>query len=204
MKTVIIIGASGHGKVVADIIQKSGDKIFGFLDDNEKLENRFIGYPVLGKIDEYRKYINTVEFIIAIGNAEVRDSISRKINDAKIYTAIHPSAVVSGIDVSIGKGTVIMANAVINSGSFIGKHCIINTGAIVEHDNIIDDFVHISVGAKLAGTVYVGKYTWVGIGAVVSNNLKVCERCVIRAGAVVIENIVESGNYQGVPAKIKE
>ena len=68
----------------------------------------------------------------------------------------------------------------------------------------IEDYVHVSVGAKLAGTVYVGQYTWIGIGAVVSNNLKICENCIIRAGAVVIENIIKSGNYQGVPAKIKE
>lgn len=204
MRTVIIIGASGHGKVVADIIRKSGDKIFGFLDDNEELSNEFVGVPVLGRIDDYRKYLNIAEFVIAIGDTEVRDSISRKINKARIYTAIHPTAVISGIDVSIGPGTVIMANAVINSGSHIGKHCIINTGAIVEHDNTIEDFAHISVGAKLAGSVYVGKYTWIGIGAVVSNNLRICQGCVIRAGAVVIENIVKSGNYQGVPAKIKE
>ena len=74
----------------------------------------------------------------------------------------------------------------------------------MEHDNIIEDYVHVSVGAKLAGTVHVGKFTWIGIGAVVSNNLKICENCVIRAGAVVVENIIKSGNYQGVPAKIKE
>ena len=85
-----------------------------------------------------------------------------------------------------------------------GTFCIINTGAIVEHDNKIEEFVHVSVGAKLAGTVHVGRNTWIGIGAVVSNNLKICENCVIRAGAVVVESITRSGNYQGVPAKIKE
>lgn len=204
MKSVIIIGASGHGKVVADIIQKSGDRVFGFLDDNAKLKNEFLGFPILGKIENYKRYKNIAEFIIAIGDAGVRSNISKKLQNVKIYTAIHPTAVISSLDVSIGKGTVIMANAVINSGSHIGDFCIINTGAIVEHDNTIEDFVHVSVGAKLAGTTYVGKYTWIGIGAVVSNNLKICDNCVIRAGAVVIENITKSGNYQGVPAKIKE
>ena len=204
MRTVIIIGASGHGKVVADIIQKSGDIVYGFLDDNTELKNDFLGFPILGKIENYKKYKHIAEFIIAIGDAHVRSDISKKLQDVKIYTAVRPAAVISGLDVSIGKGTVIMANAVVNSGSHIGNFCIINTGAIVEHDNKIEEFVHVSVGAKLAGTVHVGRNTWIGIGAVVSNNLKICENCVIRAGAVVVESITRSGNYQGVPAKIKE
>lgn len=204
MKSVIIIGASGYGKVVADIIQKSGDKIYGFLDDNTELKNKFLGFPILGKVESYKKYKNIVEFIIAIGDTDARSNISNKLQNVEIYTAIHPTAVISNLDVLIGKGTVVMANAVINSGSHIGDFCIINTGAIVEHDNTIEDFVHISVGAKLAGTVYVEKYTWIGIGAVVSNNLKICKNCVVRAGAVVVEDINKSGNYQGVPAKIKE
>lgn len=204
MKSVIIIGASGHGKVVADIIQKSGDKVYGFLDDNIKLKDNFLGFPILGKIENYKKYKDIAEFIVAIGDTDVRSDISKRMQDVEIYTAIHPTAVISNLDVSIGRGTVVMANVVINSGSHIGDFCIINTGAIVEHDNTIEDFVHVSVGAKLAGSTYVGKYTWIGIGAVVSNNLKICDNCVIRAGAVVVENITKSGNYQGVPAKIKE
>lgn len=204
MKKVIIIGASGHGKVVADIIQKSGDKVYGFLDDNTELADEFLGFPILGKIENYKKYKDMAVFIIAIGDAHVRSDISRKLQNVGLYTAIHPTAVISGLDVTIGKGTVIMANAVINPGSCIGDFCIINTGAIVEHDNKIEDYVHVSVGAKLAGTVHVGKNTWIGIGAVVSNNIKICENCVIRAGAVVVESITRSGNYQGVPAKIKE
>lgn len=203
MKKVIIIGASGHGKVVADIVQKCGDKIIGFLDDNTNIGDTFIGYPILGDVDCFRKYMHDSEFVIAIGDAFVREEISLKMRYTKMYTAIHPEAVISGIEVSIGPGTVVMANAVINSGSRIGKQCIINTGAIIEHDNIVEDFAHISVGAKLAGTVYIGKYTWIGIGAVVSNNISICEKCVVRAGAVVIGNIETSGNYQGLPARKK-
>lgn len=86
-------------------------------------------------------------------------------SDALWYTAVHPTSVISGIQVEISVGTVVMANAVINSCSYIGRHCIINSGAVIEHDNRIEDFVHVSVGAKLAGTVSVGKGTWIGIGA---------------------------------------
>lgn len=200
MKSVIIIGASGHGKVVADIIQKSGDKIAGFLDDNPKLSGNFAGFQVFGTVDEYKKYKETVKFVIAIGNAEIRERIAKKLGDVFWYTAIHPTATISEIDVAIGEGTVVMANVVINPGTKIGKHCIINSGAVVEHDNQIDDFVHVSVGTNLAGTVHIGKGTWVGIGASVSNNVNICGSCIIGAGAVVVKDIEETGTYVGVPA----
>lgn len=199
MKSVIIIGASGHGKVVADIIQKSGDILLGFLDDNPNLTNKFIGFPVLGIVNDYKNY--NAEFVIAIGNAEIREKIAKKLSNVSWYTAIHPTAVISEIDVKIGEGTVIMANVVINSSARIGKHCIINSGAVVEHDNKIEDFVHVSVGAKIAGTVNIGKSSWIGIGAVVSNNLNICSNCIIGAGAVVVKNITKEGKYVGVPAR---
>lgn len=203
MKSVVIIGASGYGKVVADIVQKSGDKVFGFLDDNVTLAGQLVGFTFLGIVDEYEKYKNIAEFVIAIGNASIRAKIVEKINDVKWYTAIHPSSEISTLDISIAEGTVVMANTVINTGSYIGKHCIINSGAVVEHNNIIEDFVHISVGAKLAGCVHIGKYTWIGIGAIISNNLNVCSNCMIGAGAVVVKNIEMPGTYIGIPAKRK-
>ena len=204
MKAVIIIGASGHGKVIVDIVLKSGDRLVGFLDDNPNKDKNFIGFPVLGVVDDYREYREQgIEFVIAIGNVEIRERIARKLKDVSWYTAIHPSAVISDIDVDIGVGTVVMANAVINTGAKIGKHCIINSSAVVEHDNKIDDFVHISVGAKLAGTVSVGKSSWIGIGATVSNNVNICGNCMIGAGTVVVKDIRDAGTYIGVPAKRK-
>lgn len=201
MKSVVIIGAGGHGKVVADIVLKSGDRVLGFLDDNQMSGEKIAGIPVLGKIREYIQFRDKAEFIIAIGNANVREQISRIMEKVRWYTAIHPTAVISNINVSIANGSVIMANAVVNACSVIGKHCIINTGAIVEHDNVIADFVHISVGANLAGTVHVGKNTWIGIGASVSNNITICSDCIIGAGAVVVKDITEAGTYIGIPAK---
>lgn len=200
MKPVIIIGASGHGKVVADIIQKTGDQILGFLDDNPNLPETFIGYPVLGAVDDYKKYIDA-EFIIGVGNAVIRERLAHKMSGVMWHTAIHPSAVVSNIKVKISKGTVVMANSVINSDSRIGEHCIINSSAVVEHDNRVDDFVHISVGVKLGGTVHVGKSTWIGIGATVSNNVDICDGCMIGAGTVVVQDIRVQGTYVGVPAR---
>ena len=201
-RSVIIIGASGHGKVIADIVQKSGDRVAGFLDDNPNLGETFIGFPLLGTVADYKKH--RAEYVIAIGNAVVRENIAQKMEDVRWYTAIHPSAVISDIEVLIEPGTVVMANAVVNAGAKVGRHCIINSGAIVEHDDRIADFVHISVGAKLAGTVKVGKSTWIGIGASVSNNINICSNCMIGAGAVVIRDIEKAGTYVGVPAEMLE
>ena len=199
MKEVIIVGASGHGKVVADIVMKSGDKVIGFLDDNPEIGNLFCGFPVLGSTDEWKKVQNRY-FIIAIGNPSIRKNLSRIIQGA-FYTAIHPSAQISLLDVKIGEGTTIMANVVVNSGAHVGKHCIINSAAVVEHDNHISDFVHISVGAKVAGTVDIGTRTWIGMGACINNILSICSDCMIGAGAVVVKSIERSGTYVGVPAK---
>jgi sugar O-acyltransferase, sialic acid O-acetyltransferase neuD family len=199
MKEVVIIGASGHGKVVADIILKSSDRLVGFLDDDEKKGREFSGFPILGAVSKWKEYRDKY-FIIAIGDPVVREQISKEIT-TNFYIALHPSAQVSMIDTSIEEGTVVMANAVINSGAKIGKHCIVNTSAVVEHDNQISDFAHISVGAKLAGAVNIGSRTWIGIGATVSNNLIICDNCIIGAGAVVVRDIKESGKYIGVPAR---
>ena len=197
---VIIIGASGHGKVVADTILQSGDQVKGFLDDNPETGDSFIGFPILGRVDQFVNFPHA-KFVVAIGNAKIRENIVKRLADVSWYTAIHPKAVISPLDTSIGEGTVVMADAVINAGARIGSHCIINTGAVVEHDNRIEDFVHVSVGAKLAGTVHVGKGTWIGIGAIVKNNVVICEECMIGAGAAVVADVCKSGTYIGIPAK---
>ena len=205
-KKVVIIGAGGHAKVIADIIEKSGDEIVGFLDDNKKIGTTIINdYKVIGDLNNRFAMAVTkenLEFIIAIGDNKKREEISHSPN-LKFYTAIHPSAQI-GLDVEIQEGTVIMANACINSSAKIGKHCIINTGAIIEHDNIIEDFVHISPNVALGGTVKIGKSTHVGIGSTIKNNITICENCKIGAGAVVVKDIEKEGTYIGVPAKKME
>lgn len=189
MKKVVILGASGHAKVIADIIRASGDTIIAFLDDDTSND-------VAGPISDYSKYADC-EFVIGIGNAKIRERISQL--PIKWYTAIHPTSIISP-SATIAEGTVVMPLSVINADAKIGKHCIVNTSAIVEHDNNIEDFVHISVGAKLGGTVSIGKSTWIGIGASVKNNISICSECMIGAGATVIEDINVQGTYVGTPA----
>lgn len=199
-KEVIIIGASGHGKVIADIIQLNGNIVKGFLDDNEKIQGKsIVGFPVLGKTEDYVKYPDC-EFVIAIGDANIRKKIADSL-DVKWHTAVHPKSTVSNLDTSIGEGTVVMANAVVNPSAKIGRHCIINTGAVVEHDNVLGDFVHISPNATLAGAVTVGKMTHIGVGAAVKQVISITSDCIIGAGTVVIKDITQSGTYVGVPAR---
>lgn len=196
MKKLVIIGASGHGKVVADIAEKNGYEDIVFLDDNEDIK-MCAGYPVVGKIDDVSKISG--DKIVAIGNGKIREKIQSKIDPVIL---IHPNAVVSR-RVTIGKGTVVMAGAVINSDTIIEEGCIINTGASVDHDCIIGKFTHISVGAHVAGTCKIGTQNWIGIGATVSNNVVICNNCMIGAGAVVVKNIENEGTYIGVPAFLK-
>lgn len=202
MKKVIVIGAGGHAKVCADIILKSGDEIVGFYDEIEPY-GEMLGFRKLGLLKEWKQYCDC-EFLIAIGDAKARERISNMLKDAKWYTAIHPTAVISNIDVQIEEGTVVMANAVINAGTYIGKHCIINTGCIVEHDNSLGDYVHISVGAHLGGKVNVDDQTWIGLGASVLNGVRIHANIVVGAGAVVVHDLLEQGTYVGVPARMIE
>lgn len=202
MDKLAIIGASGHGRVAADIARRTGYKTIVFLDDDESAK-QCGDYPVVGKSTDAAKL--HCDVFVGIGNLEIRRRIQKTAEEAgaAIVTLIHPDAVIAE-DVRIGKGTVIMAGTVINSGSVIGEGCIINTCASVDHDCILKDYVHIAVGAHLCGTVEVGEDTWVGAGALISNNKCVCAGCMIGAGAVVVKDIGEPGTYIGVPAKKRE
>ena len=199
-KKLVIIGASGHGKVVADIAKKNGYTDIVFLDDNLSLKE-CNGYPVVGSSKDVEIFCEH-DFIVAIGNSQIRQKFQTFLINTKlrIVTLVHPSAVI-GEHVKIGNGTVVMANAVINPCTEIGNGCIINTCASVDHDCVIGDFVHVSVGAHVAGAVGVGARTWIGAGATVSNNVEITSDCVIGAGAVVVKSIGEADTYIGVPAK---
>lgn len=203
MRKLIIVGASGHGKVIADIARTNGyeKNEIVFLDDNESLKECG-GYPVVGKTgDAVRLATEDDRVIVGIGNAKIRKRMMEAYEEAglKIVTLIHPHAVI-GENVVIEKGCVVMAGAVINPGTTIGKGCIINTCASVDHDCKLKGYVHVSVGAHVAGTVEIGAQTWIGAGATVSNNVVITADCMIGAGAVVVKDIAESGTYVGVPA----
>ena len=201
MNNLVIIGASGHGKVIADIAEKNGYINIVFLDDNRNVASCG-NYRVVGQCKDASCYKDS-DFIVAIGNAEIRRRIQSELiaGGLRVVTLVHPAATVA-ISAKIGVGSVVMAGAVVNPYAEIGQGCIINTCASVDHDCKIGNYVHISVGSHVAGTVKIGDNTWVGVGASIINNITVCSECMIGAGAVVVKDIMESGTYVGVPAKM--
>lgn len=198
MNRLIIVGAGGHGKVIADSALKNGYTEICFVDDSAV--GACMGFPIIGTCAMLNELNDgRTDFVIGIGNNAVRKAIAETY-PVNWVTVIHPSAQIA-VNVTIGRGTVVMAGAVVNACAAVGEHCIINTRAVVEHDNIIGDCVHISPNAALGGAVRIGAGTHIGIGAAVRNQISICGDCVVGAGAAVVKNIDEAGTYVGVPAR---
>ena len=202
-KNLIIIGAGGHGKVVADIaINMNHWKDILFLDDH--VQSNINEFPIIGKIEEAQKFVEDADFVIAIGNNTLRKKFQLWCESigCSIATLVHPSASI-GSDVFIGVGTVIMANCVVNSSSIIEKGCIINSLSCVEHDNHIHEFSHLSPGVITSGHVIIGSNCWMGTGTMISNAVKICSDVIVGVGGVVIKDITLPGTYIGHPVKRK-
>lgn len=192
---LIIIGAGGHGKAIADNALKNGYTDICFIDDDAV--GTCLDFPIIGTSADITELNDgKTDFIIGIGNNAIRKEIAEKYS-VNWVSLIHPSAQIA-THVSIGKGTVVMAGAVINVCATVGSHCIINTHAVVEHDNVVEDYVHISPNAALGGTVRIGKETHIGIGATVINNIEICANCIVGAASLVLRNINKNGTFYGI------
>lgn len=208
-KDLIIIGASGHGKVVADIavrqITENGQRRYTsiqFLDD-DKTKNICGAYPVIGTTENLEQYLG-MDLFIAIGDAKIRERIAERLESihASVPVLVHPNSVI-GESVSLGQGSVIAGGVVINADAAIGQYCIVNTGATVDHDCVVGDYVHIAPGVHICGDVHIGRGSWIGAGAAVVQGLRICEGCMVGAGAAVVHDLKEAGTYMGVPAKCR-
>ncbi|QUI21954.1 acetyltransferase [Vallitalea pronyensis] len=199
---LLIFGAGGHAKVVADIALKMDRwKEIAFLDDQENTKKP-MGLHVLGTIKDYHTYIEDYDIFVAIGNNKTRKNIMMTLQSEGVSmpTLIHPRAVI-GKQVILACGTVVMGGVVINCCTKIGHGCIINTGATIDHDSVLDDYVHVSPGVHISGTVHIGEGTWLGTGSVVINNIIITSGCKVGAGAVVVKDIHKSGTYVGTPVR---
>ncbi|MAC34670.1 MULTISPECIES: acetyltransferase [Idiomarina] len=197
-----VIGASGHGKVVADIARTCGVSEIVFYDDRWQEFAQHYGCPVVGTVDDAfaQAAVQYDEAIVAIGNAKVRSTIQNQLQ--RVASAlIHPSAVVSP-SAQLGQGTVVMPNAVVNSDTVIGDGVIINTGAVVEHDCKIGDYSHICPNTALAGGVTVGAQSWIGIGSSVIQLITIGSDVTVGAGSVIIRDIPNGHTVVGNPAKL--
>ena len=189
-----LFGASGHAKVILDILEQLGEKIDGVMDDNKSLED-FMGAPFMLEKEEISP------LFISIGSNDLRKAVAERLekkHNVVFGTIIHPSAIVSKRAV-VGVGTVVMPTSVVQTGSVVGKHCIINTGAILEHECVVEDYAHISPNATLCGNVTVGEGSWIGAGATIIQGVKIGKWCIIGAGSVVTKDIPDGYVAYGVP-----
>ena len=206
-RKILVYGASGHGKVVVDILLELGvPGLLGFVDDGRDRHGRaVVGFPVLGDGEWLRAEAARASIAVAlgIGDNRVRQRVAERCValGAALVTAIHPRAVVSRF-ASIGDGAVVMAGAVVNPGAAVGRGVIVNTGAVIEHDVTLGDFSHVSPGAALGGAASVGALSHVGLGASVLPGVAIGARVVVGAGATVTRDLEDAVVAVGVPARV--
>lgn len=198
-KALLIIGAGGHGSVVADVAKLQGYSSIFYLDDkkNSQEDNR-----IIGTCRDVNKYLKDYDVFVAFGNNDLRKYwiTYLKNHHASLATLIHPSAIL-GSNVRVKEGTIIMANAVIQANTAIEEGCIINTAATIDHDCNVQKFTHICPGVHIAGGVVIKESCWIGIGSSIIQQICIENDITVGAGAVVIQNLIEKGTYIGVPAK---
>ena len=208
MDNIVIIGSSGHAKVIIDIVQQQGKyNIVGLLDRFRDVGEKTLGYPVLGKEEDLPELIKAHALkgaIVAIGDNFVRSKVVAHIKeiipDLPFVSAIHPKASIA-MEVSIGEGTVVMAGVSINACSSVGRFCILNTNSSLDHDSILEDFASLAPGATTGGNCRVGQFSAVSIGAVLIHGIHVGEHTVIGAGSLVMKSIESFVVAYGTPAR---
>ncbi len=203
MKRLAILGASGHGKVVADCAESCGWESISFFDDVWPDKDHNGIWPIIGDTDALLERLGEFDGVfVAIGNNRVRETRQQLLLDkgAQLPVLIHPSATVSRYT-ALGAGSVVFANAVINAECRIGTGAIVNTAATIDHDCLLGNSVHVSPGAHLAGGVRVGDRSWLGIGSSAIQLVLIGNDVTVGAGAAVVSNIPDHSVVTGVPAR---
>jgi sugar O-acyltransferase (sialic acid O-acetyltransferase NeuD family) len=206
---LIVIGSSGHAKVVLDVAERGGSyAVAGLLDDFQSPGTTSFGYSVLGAIDalpELRSASRVDAVFVAIGDNWLRHQVVARIQglapELPFAKLIHPSAQVAR-GVAIGQGAVVMAGAVVNSEARIGEFCIVNTQAVAEHDCVLGDYSSLAPGAILGGGVELGPFAAVCLGAKVIHRRRIGRNAVLGAGAVALEDVPDDTVAYGVPARV--
>lgn len=205
MKKLALLGASGHGKVAADIAEELGWNEVVFFDDAWSSLNANTHWPVIGDTADLLRSIQEYDgILVSIGDCAMRWTKYQELQQAgaALVRLIHPKSVVSKYAV-IGNGSVVMAGSIINADVVIGDACIINTGATVDHDCRLGNGVHISPGVHLSGNVLIGNCTWVGVGSTVRQGITIGSSALIGAGSLVVADIHNGALAFGNPARIQ-
>jgi sugar O-acyltransferase (sialic acid O-acetyltransferase NeuD family) len=204
---IAIVGAGGHGCVVADIIRASAAaggewSLAGFVDDRRELAGTLVaGAPVLGTVQDVAR-IAADAFVIAIGDNATRAQLAAELRASgrPLVTVRHPHASIAA-DAVIGESTMVSAGAIVVTAAHIGRGAILNTGCTIDHHCRIGDFVHVAPGVHIGGEVSIGDLTLVGIGASVAPRCRIGAGCTVGAGAVVIRDVPDGTTVVGVPAR---
>jgi len=206
MSSLLVLGAGGHGRVVADaaISTKRWDTI-AFADDRIGEEVKPLGLDIVSTLADFADVAARFDAVaLGIGNNRARLELYGKCRARNLVLPpiVHRSAAVSAY-ATIGPGSVVLAQAAVNPGACLGAACIVNTGATIDHDCSLADGVHVSPGANLAGGITVGRATWIGIGACVRQELTIGPDVIVGAGSVVITDVEPGQTVFGVPARVR-
>ena len=206
-KNLILVGGGGHCKSVIDVAESAGYNILGILDIPDEIGKSVLGYKVIGTDEDIPYYVDKAEFIVTVGfikTPAIRTRIYNRIKEVggKLATIIASTARVSRY-ATLGEGTVVMHQTIVNAGAKVGVNCIINTFCNIEHDAIIGDQCHISTGTMVNGDCRVGEGVFIGSQSVLVNGITVGDDIVIGAGSVVRKSISVRGIYAGNPAILK-
>ena len=208
MKNIVVLGSSGHSKVIIDIIEKIGKyNIVGIIDKNQEKGKDFFNYKIIGHDENIIELTEEYDIecgIVGIGDNLIRKNVVNYIkhlkSDFKFTSLIHPNSSIAK-KVVVGEGTVVMSGVSINSDSKIGNQCIINTNSSVDHDCIIGDYVSISPNSCLGGNVNIGNNSFVGLGTNIINNINIGNNNIIGSSSLVIRDIKNNIFGYGVPFK---
>lgn len=209
MPELAIVGAGGHGAVVAEAAESQRAwSAIGFYDDHHADTKSVLGHPLHGPVAAlYERLLQPAppQVVVAIGDNALRVSLSKELasRGALLATVVHPSCVLSP-SARVGPGSVVLAGAVINARSDVGRACIVNTRASIDHDCTIADGAHIAPGAALAGDVLVGEQAWVGIGASIIQGVTIGRGSIVGAGAAVISDVPDGQVAVGCPARVRK
>ncbi len=208
MENIVLLGSSGHAKVIIDIVEKEARyHLAGLIDDFRSVGEETLGYPVLGRESDLPGLIplhGLKGIAVAIGDNYVRAQVAQRIDGfcpgLLFVNAVHPAACI-GKETTLGPGTVVMAGAVLNPGCQVGRLCIVNTKASLDHDSVMADFSSLAPGVTTGGNCRIGTYSAVSIGAVLRHGIAIGEHSVVGAGSLVLHDVEPFCVAYGVPAR---